>query len=167
MTRLTPALAAAVLFAFAAPAHAQGPGEALRMLQDRQGIEAVLFQYAVGLDTLNADLYVGAFTEDAEFVQGDTTRRGAADIRKVITDLIKSREERKAAGQATPEGMHHVVTNSVIELVDEDEARHRSYWMTVIDRGERKYEIAGMGAYEDYLVKRGGRWLFKRREIKR
>ncbi len=162
--------------ALAAPAASEG-ATALRMIGDRQAIEALLAQYSTGLDTLNADLYASCFTPDAEFIQGDTVRKGQAEIRKVITDLIASRDKRAAAAaapaaggtpaEAPPTAMHHVITNGVIDLVDAANARHRSYWMTVLGRGGNRFEVAAMGSYEDVLVKQDGRWLFKQRKILR
>ena len=144
------------------------------MVQDRQAIEALLAQYSTGLDTLNPDLYVSCFTDDAELVQGDTVRKGRAEIRKVITDLIESRDKRTAAAAALTPGaevppnvMHHVITNSVIDLIDASDARHRSYWMTILGRAGGKFDVAAMGRYEDVLVKQDGKWLFQQRKILR
>jgi len=163
--------------ALAAPGSSDG-ATALRMIEDRAAIEALLVQYSTGLDTLNPDLYASCFTADAEFIQGDTVRKGQAEIRKVITDLIASRDKRAATAaaapaaggapaEAPPTAMHHVITNGVIDLVDAANARHRSYWMTVLGRGGTRFEVAAMGRYEDVLVKQDGRWLFKQRKILR
>ena len=144
------------------------------MVTDRQAIEALLAQYSTGLDTLNPDLYVSCFTDDAELVQGDTVRKGRAEIRKVVTDLIESRDKRAAAAAAStpgaevpPNAMHHVITNGVIDLIDASDARHRSYWMTILGRAGGKFDVAAMGRYEDVLVKQDGKWLFRQRKILR
>jgi hypothetical protein len=186
---LTGAIAAAALAADAAPAAAQSASEA-RGFADRQAIEAVLVRYTTGLDTLNADLYASCFTEDAEFGTGDNVRKGRAEIRKIITGLIETNAQRaanrpaEAAAPATPPAaappaagarpappagppvMHHVMTNAVIELVSPTEARHHSYWMTVVGSG-RSFTVAGMGRYEDVLVKQNGQWLIKNRKLLR
>ena len=171
---VTATSAPAAVPALAAPAAASSGDQAFRMVTDRQAIEALLAQYSTGLDTLNPDLYASCFTDDAELVQGDTVRKGRAEIRKVITDLIESRNKRAAAAAAStpgaevpPNAMHHVITNGVIDLIDTSDARHRSYWMTILGRAGGKFDVAAMGRYEDVLVKQDGKWLFRQRKILR
>jgi hypothetical protein len=161
-------------------AAARGP-----TLEDRQAIDNLLARYSTGLDTLQPDLYVSTFTEDASFGEGDRARHGRTEIRKVITELIDSRAKRAeeaakaaptpaaapAAGApagppAGPPVMHHVITNNSLEFLNDHQARHRAYWMTVIGSG-RSFTVAGMGRYEDELVKKDGQWLFSSRKITR
>jgi hypothetical protein len=47
----------------------------------------------------------------------------------MISDLNKSREERKAKGEAVG-GTLHMTTNHWIEFIDEDHARIHNYWLT-------------------------------------
>jgi uncharacterized protein (TIGR02246 family) len=143
---------------------AQSP-DALRQFQDREAIDALIARYSTGLDTLNPDIYVSAFTRDGQFTSGDRVRKGQAEIRSIITDLLATREKRKAEGAPAPGPMHHVVTNGFVEFVGKDEARHRAYWMTVVTRPENKREIAAMGSYDDVVVRQNGRWLFKSRTL--
>jgi hypothetical protein len=136
---------------------------------DRQMIETTLVRYTTGLDTLDADLYVSAFAEDAEFTIGDRVYKGRDEIRTIITGLQESRAERGGDGDAgndPPASMHHVMTNAVITIVDEDTALHQSYWMTVVG-SDRDFRVASQGRYEDELVKRGGEWLIYRRSLLR
>lgn len=145
---------------------AQSP-DALRMFQDREAIDALLSRYATGLDTLEPDLYTSTFTSDATFTSGERVRKGQAEIRAIITDLLATREKRKAEGAPAPGPMHHVVTNGYVEFVGKDEAHHHAYWMTVVTRPENKREIAAMGSYNDVIVKQNGKWLFKSRTLLR
>lgn len=139
--------------------------------RERAAINKVLVQYTTGLDTLNPDLYVGAFATDGKFIVGETVNEGPAAIRKIITDLQDSRKER--AEQAKAEGkeyqdplMHHVMTNAVIDIVDETTATHHAYWMTVIG-SDRTFNVASMGHYEDTLKKIDGEWKISERHLLR
>lgn len=136
---------------------------------DRQAIETTLVRYSTGLDTFDADVYVSAFTENAEFVMEGKTYHGRDEIRTIITDLKAGRATRAADADPTndpPPSMHHVMTNAVIDVTSADTARHHCYWMTV-NGGPAMYSfrIAAQGRYEDELVKREGEWLIQRRRI--
>jgi hypothetical protein len=152
-------------------------------LADRVAIENLMSRYSTGLDTLQPDLYAGTFTEDANFGEGDRARHGRTEIRKVITELIETNRKRadEAAAKATasppappaaggppagPPVMHHVITNESLEFVNDHQAHHRAYWMTVIGSG-RQNTIAAQGRYEDEIVKVNGQWLFSSRKIVR
>lgn len=139
--------------------------------RERAAINKVLVQYTTGLDTLNPDLYAGAFAANGKFIVGETVNEGHAAIRKIITDLQDSRKERAAQAQA--EGreyqdslMHHVMTNAVIDIVDETTATHHAYWMTVIG-SDRTFNVASMGHYEDTLKKIDGEWKISERYLLR
>ena len=79
---------------------------------------------------MDPDAYAAVFTEDGTFGSGSTQRKGRADIKQMVADLKKGRDERAAAG--TPNApMHHVIANHQIEFTGPNEARYDSYWMTV------------------------------------
>jgi 3-phenylpropionate/cinnamic acid dioxygenase small subunit len=165
------ALAAAGLLASsivaAQLAGASADNRQLQRLLDESDIAKVLVRYTHALDTLDADAYAGVFAEDAVFDMGREVRRGRAEIRDVIVGLQKSRAERQAAGTSTPSLMHHVMTNATLEIVDEREARHYAYWMTILGGADDKFTVASMGHYEDRLVKHGDRWLIQERQLLR
>ncbi len=136
---------------------------------DRQAIETTLVRYSTGLDTLNAELYASAFTEDAEFSMEGKVYRGREEIGAIITGMKAGYAERAADADATndpPRIMHHVMSNAVIDIVAADRALHHCYWMTV-NGGPAMYSfrVAAEGRYEDELVKRDGKWLIHRRKI--
>jgi uncharacterized protein (TIGR02246 family) len=142
--------------------------EAVQRLLDKAEIEAVLVRYTHALDTLDAEKYASVFTEDAVFEMGSgQTRKGRAAIREIITGLQQSRAEREAAGTATPTLMHHVMTNATLDIVNDHEAHHCAYWMTILGRADNEYDVASMGHYEDVLVKRDGEWLIQSRKLLR
>jgi SnoaL-like domain len=178
--RFLASLACGVLLASALPSFADDAALAKRLQEyaDRVAINATLVQYTMGLDRVDADLYAGAFTPDAKFYRGpspdkaEVMAEGTAQIRKIITDLAASDARAKAAREAEWKGegspparlRHHVMTNAVIELVDDHTATHRSYWMTVSGSG-REMNVVAQGSYQDKLVKVDGRWLIKERYL--
>jgi len=139
----------------------------IQRLVDKAHIDELLVRYTHALDTLDPDKYASVFTEDAVFEQGpDNARHGRDEIRSIITGLIASREERESAGTATPTLMHHVMTNATLEFVNDHEAHHYAYWMTILG-GEDGYRVASMGHYEDVIVRQGDRWLIQNRKLLR
>jgi hypothetical protein len=164
---LTGAILALALATATGPRSASAEGDALQRLVDKDAINTVLVDYTHALDTLDADQYAGVFAEDAVFDMGRETRTGRAQIRDVIVGLQKSRDERTAAGTATPSLMHHVMTNETLEIVSATEARHYAYWMTILGGADDKFNVAAMGHYEDVLAKRNGHWLIQSRKLLR
>jgi uncharacterized protein (TIGR02246 family) len=141
--------------------------DALQRLLDRAEIQDVLVRYTHALDTLDADKYAGVFAEDATFETGSETRNGRGEIRDIIVGLQKSRDERQAAGTATPALMHHVMTNATLEFVGPNEARHYAYWMTILGGSEDGFRVAAMGHYEDVITRNNGEWLIQSRKLLR
>ncbi len=150
----------------------------LQEYADRVAINATLVQYTTGLDRVDADLYAGAFTPDAKFYRGESPEKaeimaeGTAQIRKIITDLAASDARSKAAREAEWKGegsppiriRHHVMTNAVVEFIDDHTARHRAYWMTIAGVS-RDTNVLSQGSYQDTLVKVNGKWLIKERYL--
>jgi uncharacterized protein (TIGR02246 family) len=139
----------------------------LRETQDRADIQALMWHYVRALDSLDGDAYAAAFTEDGQFGTGANAEKGRPALKKMITDLKKSRADREASGQAKSPPMYHVITNSYIEFVDEDHARYHSYWMTVFgaagENGMPRVAAAGQGV--DDVVRVDGKWLIKMRNV--
>lgn len=138
----------------------------IREVQDRAAIEALMWRYVRALDTLDADAYAAVFTEDGSFGSGGQQRKGRAELRQMVSDLKKGRTEREAAGQKSP-AMYHVITNDHVEFLSATEARYHSYWMTVFGAlgTETPPRVAAAGRGIDELVKVGGQWLIKNRNV--
>ena len=137
-------------------------GQASAELEDRAAIQNLVVKYTIALDTLDADMYASVFAEDAEFTFGGNTYKGRAEIRKIVTDL---KARRAAAQTADAPKSYHALSNTYIELVNDHEARHRSYWQTITGPSSGPFTVGGMGRYEDTLVKRKGEWLIQKRQI--
>jgi uncharacterized protein (TIGR02246 family) len=145
------------------PLHAQS-ADLLQQLSDRAEIEELVALYVHALDTLDADAYESVFTEDAVYETPMGVYEGRAAIRKIVTDLQASRARAEAAGTEGP-ALYHVMSNASIELIDADEARHKSYAQTVSAREGGQFAVGFMGRYEDVIVKRDGRWLILSRKL--
>jgi hypothetical protein len=107
------------------------------------------------------------YTEDGSF--GDT--KGRAALKKMVNDLNKSREERKAKGEAVW-GTLHMTANHYIEFIDKDHAKIHNYWLTAFvpppvaqgaARPEPRVPFTGRGV--DELVRVNGKWLIKSRNV--
>jgi uncharacterized protein (TIGR02246 family) len=117
-------------------------------------------RYVWAVDSFDADGYVAVFTEDGVIDSNGTISKGHDEIRKIVTGLIKFREDNKAKGLPAS-SMNHVISNVRITFPKPDEALHQSYWQTVIRDKDGKMIPAAMGRSEDRLVKRNGKWLIK------
>jgi uncharacterized protein (TIGR02246 family) len=133
-------------------------------LQDRAEIESLIVRYGTALDTLDADGYTGVFTEDAQLDVAGNVRKGRPQIRQIITDLQESRATNQAKGTPSP-ALYHVISNTAIEIISDNEARHHSYWQTVRVGPNNQITVGAIGRYDDTLVKRKGQWLIQSRKI--
>jgi uncharacterized protein (TIGR02246 family) len=147
---LTPALAAAE--------------DNLGAYQDRVAVEDVMARYVWAVDSFDADGYVAVFTEDAVIDSNGTISKGHAEIRKIVTALIKRRDDNKAKGVPSS-NLYHVISSPRITFPKPGEALHQAYWQTVRRDTDGKMIAAAMGRSEDRLVKRDGKWLIQSRRL--
>jgi hypothetical protein len=159
------------------PAVAQNAAAAAQRLADREAIEQSLSRANIGFELSDADMFASAFATDAVYelasdvaVFGYQKLRyeGRADIRTIVSDRL---ERARVADPATlsydPASLrrYNRNTDSLIEIVDAEHARHVSTWMVVM-KTNVDIHISAVGRYEDELVKRNGEWLIaKRRRI--
>ncbi|MGH7090743.1 MAG: nuclear transport factor 2 family protein [Stellaceae bacterium] len=127
-------------------------------LEDKDAIREVLAEYCFRLDGGRFAEMAALFTEDGTW----DTAFGKAVGRAAIADL--ARDLRTRAGNNRPRAIH-LVTNIAIAL-NGDHARVRSNW-TVVQNSAEGPKIGSGGSYDDEMVKRDGRWLFRYRKIDR
>jgi uncharacterized protein (TIGR02246 family) len=154
---------AAFILLFVAPGLVMAQ-ENLGTYGDRIAVEDVMARYVWTVDSLDAEGYVAVFTEDAVIDSNGTISKGHDQIRKIVTDLIKRRDDNKAKGLPTS-NLYHVISNVRITFPKPDQAVHRSYWQTVRRDKDGKMAAAAMGRSEDHLVKRNGKWLIQYRKL--
>lgn len=132
--------------------------------EDRIAVEDVMARYVWTVDSLDADGYAAVFTEDAVIDSNGNISKGQAEIRKIVTDLIKRYDDEKAKGQPSAH-LYHVISNVRITFPKAGEALHQSYWQTVRRDKDGRMTAAAMGRSEDHLVKRNGKWLIQFRKL--
>jgi uncharacterized protein (TIGR02246 family) len=146
-----------------APVLATAQGN-LGTYEDRIAVEDVMARYVWAVDSLDADGYVAVFTEDAIIDSNGSISRGHEEIRKVVTNLIKRRDDNRAKGLPTS-NLYHVISNVRITFPKANEAVYQSYWQTVRRDESNRMTAAAMGRSEDHLVKRNGKWLIQSRRL--
>jgi len=147
---------------------------AARRLADREAIEEVLNRANLGFELSDANMFAGAFTEDALYLLDEKgpvfgydkmVYRGRADIRSIITTRL---EKARAADPKTlsydPATLRRYNRNSDerIVILDARTARHTSTWMVVM-KTNVNIHISAIGRYDDMLEKRDGRWFIVKR----
>src|SRR5687767_15743911 len=132
--------------------------------QDRIAVEDVMARYVWAVDSLDADGYVAVFTDDAVIDSNGNISKGRAEIREIVTNLIKRRDDTKAKGLPTS-NLYHVISNVRITFPKANEAVHYSYWQTVRRDKDDRMNAAAMGRSEDHLVKLNGKWLIQSRKL--
>jgi ketosteroid isomerase-like protein len=132
--------------------------------EDRVAVEDVMGRYVWAVDSFDADGYVAVFTDDAVIDANVTISKGHAEIRGVVTNLIKRRDENQAKGVPTS-NLYHMTSNVRITFPKPGEALHQSYWQTLRRDTDGRMIVAAMGRSEDRLVKRNGKWLIQSRKL--
>lgn len=148
-----------LLFSTIQTAWAEGDAE------DRAAIINLMGRYSFALDFRDAETYASTFTEDGVLVWAQGETRG----RKALYDMIASgvyNPTREAEEGKWPAASRHFILNQVIE-VEGNAAKACAYWFQATNSpADRRTMVLGLfGHYEDELVKRDGKWYFKKREI--
>jgi uncharacterized protein (TIGR02246 family) len=156
-------LCTAIIVTLIAPALVTAQ-EKLGTYEDRVAVEDVMARYVWAVDSFDADGYVAVFTEDAVIDSNGNISKGRDEIRKVVTSLIKRRDDNKAKGLPAA-NLYHMVSNVRITFPKANEALYQSYWQTVRRDTDGKMIAAAMGRSEDHLVKRNGKWLIQFRKL--
>jgi len=138
--------------------------ENLGTCEDRMAVEDVMARYIWAVDSLDAEGYVTVFTEDAVIDSNGSISTGNEEIRGIVTNLIKWRDDNKAKGLPATR-LYHVISNVRITFPKPGEALHQSYWQTVTRDKDGRMIPAAMGRSWDRLVKRDGQWLIQERKL--
>ncbi len=126
-------------------------------VEDELAIQRVIVNYAKYIDARDYDGYVGLFTKDGVWSNPSGTHEGHAAIRKMVEGYM-------GPANAPNKADYHLMSN--IELdVDGDRATAMSR-RTFMVRGEFGAPTPSVaGVYRDQLVREGGRWKIKRRDV--
>jgi len=134
--------------------------------KDRAEIEALMWRYVRALDNRDPEAYASNYTPDGEFSAGPNAVKGAAALKKMVSDFRTNAEDREKAGKPSPP-MYHVITNDYLEFTGPNEARYHSYWMTIFGPAAKgdKATIEAVGHGIDQLVKVNSKWLIRSRNV--
>ena len=131
--------------------------ERVQVLEDQLTIQRVITDYSANLDARDYDGYVGLFTEDGVWANGETRHEGQGEIREMLTSLFGEVEE----GFVNTSSFHQI-SNFEID-VEGDEAAAKSRFIFVMrgDGGAPTNMLSGQ--YHDKLVRVDGTWKIAER----
>jgi ketosteroid isomerase-like protein len=128
----------------------------LQQMLDAREIEQLLFDYAFHLDMNHPQALIDLFVDDCEVIYGPNF--GAVG---------------KVAYAKTLEGIgsyfvgtSHHVTNVVVDFKSDDEAHVRAILYALHRYTRERPDGHVWGQYHDIVVRTGGQWRFKRRELR-
>lgn len=132
---------------------------------DRAEIENLSNRYMVAVDAGDMDTVMSTWADDGELVWADGTEHGKAAIRKAMEGFSQARNRSIPQGATAWPRSRHFILNHVID-VKGDTATTTAYWFEITNNTPQKdVQLVYFGHYEDTLVKRGGRWLFRTRKV--
>lgn len=129
----------------------------VQALEDQLAIQRVITDYSAFLDGRDYDGYVGLFTEDGVWANGNTRREGQGEIRDMLSGLFGEVEE----GFVNTSSFHQI-SNFEID-VEGDTATAKSRFIFVMrgEGGEPVNELSGQ--YHDKLVRTADGWKIAER----
>jgi uncharacterized protein (TIGR02246 family) len=157
------ALALAGSLRISAAAQADTLTARLQRLEDREQILELLSAYGATLDRHDFAAFGQLFAEDAEYGSGPgTPTRGRAAIQAQLEKVISGNPSK------LPTPNHHLFFDPSIQVDGDRATAHSLGAYTVPDAAARPVattQLVFFVAYDDVLVRKGGRWLFQRRII--
>jgi ketosteroid isomerase-like protein len=141
----------------AAPAPTASESARIRKLEDELAIRRIIVDYATTLDGHDFAAYAALFAKDGVWQNGNTVRRGSAEIQQMLLGLYGP----TPAGYRNMES-YHLVSNLAVD-VNGDKATARSRHLLVL-RGTDGHPTPTLaGLYEDEFVRESGTWKIARR----
>lgn len=132
---------------------------------DRAEIENLSNRYMVAVDAGDIETVMSTWADDGvlEWVFG--VEHGKEAIRKAMSGFGGGRYEEIPEGATSRPRTRHQIINHVID-VEGDTAKTTAYWFALTNRTPQKdVQLLYFGHYEDELIKKDGRWLFKVRKV--
>ena len=134
---------------------APASADLLQLLEERR-IERLLFDYAYYLDQNQPDKLVALFVDDCEVSYAPNFgASGKAAYRETLNGI---------GGYFTATSHH--VSNIAIDFTDAATAQVRSVLLAMHRYRRERPDGWMFGQYHDVVVKSGGVWQFKRRELR-
>ncbi len=129
--------------------------------KDRAEIEELMWRYTRALDSGDGSTYAATYTVDGQFGAGANATRGTEALKKMV-DALKPKP-----GAPARAPLYHMETNTWIEFIDKDHARHHAYYITLSGAGPGNAApgIVAAGRSVDHLERVNGKWLIKLRDV--
>ena len=134
---------------------------------DRAEIENISNKYMIAMDAGDIETVMSLWAEDGEMVWVFGEEHGKEAIRKALTPftiMLADPAGIEAGATSRPRTRHQII-NHVID-VDGDTAHTVAYWFAFTNKTPQgDVQLLYFGHYEVEMVRREGRWLFKKRII--
>ena len=132
---------------------------------DRAEIENLSNRYMVAVDAGDMDTVMAAWADDGALEWAGGVEKGTDAIRKAMAGFAGARNASVPKGAKSWPRSRHFILNHIID-VSGDTAKSVAYWFEMTNSTPQKnVEVVYFGHYEDELVRRNGRWLFKVRKV--
>jgi uncharacterized protein (TIGR02246 family) len=131
----------------------------LRRIEDKDEIRELLIAYGRDFDLRDFNAYSKLFATDGVWVggaDGSHPYAGPSAIREFVT---------KTYPPSSYPGSFHIMSSLSIQILGENTARAWSRWTYMVLGAHGEPTPFAAGHYEDTLVREGGVWKFKRREV--
>lgn len=122
---------------------------------EKDAIREQMARYCYALDACRFADVAALFAEDGEWTTNYGAARGRAEIERLLDGIVPKPGE-------GPQRKHYI-TNIIIAL-EGDAANVTSDYLVVRESASGLLPVMG-GRYKDRFVKRGGAWLFARKEL--
>ena len=128
----------------------------IEKLVEKQAIERMMFEYSYALDMNRPDTLAALFVEDCEVSYAPNFGATGMEAYKKTLEGIGSFFK----------GTSHHNSNIVVDFVSPEEANVRSIVLALHRYQKDRPDGILYGQYFDTVVKVGGEWKFKRRELR-
>jgi ketosteroid isomerase-like protein len=132
---------------------------------DRAEIENLSNRYMNAVDAGDMNTAMALWAEDGALEWAGGVEKGHAAIHKAMSGFAAARSASIPEGATAWPRSRHFILNHVID-VSGDTAKSVAYWFELTNSTPQKdVQLVYFGHYEDELVRRNGRWLFKTRKV--
>jgi ketosteroid isomerase-like protein len=132
---------------------------------DRAAIENLSNRYMVAVDAGDMDTVMATWADDGVLQWAGGVEKGKEAIRKAMAGFSGARAASVPPNAKSWPRSRHFILNHIID-VSGDTAKSVAYWFEMTNNTpQHNVQLVYFGHYEDELVRRNGRWLFKKRTV--
>jgi hypothetical protein len=137
--------------------------ERLQVLEAKEAIRALLFNYGRHVDDRNWEAFADLFADDGGTWNGGMgIARGHDEIVQMMSSTIGNANNVGASGDGLSNV--HLLGNEII-TVDGDTATSLSKWVFVMTAADNGPDVVFVGRYNDEFIRENGEWKFKLRTV--